>query len=509
MFNLLFSLLFICSYNYCYSQIGKIDSTFGTNGNTINFPWVDQFIVQSDDKILIAGGAGNNFGLARFKSNGKVDSTFGNNGKATGTTDPDASEGCNGIALQQDGKIVVSSSGTDNQHFILARYTSDGHLDQSFGTNGIVKTIWGNWIQYPKLSVQSDGKIIAGGQGYISGQTRDFVLIRYNSNGSLDNTFGAFGKVNTSFSRPIATLTSLVVLSDGKILTAGFTDSTGILHEKYAVAKYNSDGSLDNSFGTGGKLEPFLSNYYQDGTLSSVIVQLDGRIVLAGGYYDPNLAFVGYACLIRLNSNGTFDNSFGNNGLLLENFDTAFFGPSNSFLGIVMQTDNKLIAVGQLHYNFNDSTNWAISRYKSNGVIDTTFGLNGRIVFYLAGGWPNSVSLQSSGKILVNDLVMHRFLNDTFLGAFDLYESNNTILIYPNPIQTQVTLKYMLKQDEQISIELFDVLGKLVQQFITNETRTAGKHEEVLKLNELLTSGTYIINISNGKNSQGVKVVKE
>ena len=195
--------------------------------------------------------------------------------------------------------------------------------------------------------------------------------------------------------------------------------------------------------------------------------------------------------------------------MVLEDFDTAFIGSGSSFADLILQPDNKIITVGMLHYNFNDSTCMAMARYNNNGSIDTTFGLNGRVVIYDGGGALWSVALQSTGKIISTTGYVYRFLNDPDLGTVDLSVSDNPLLIYPNPIQSQASLQYTLTQEEKISIELFEMQGKLVQQFITNETRATGKHEEVLHLNELLPAGSYILSIGNGKNSQGVKIVKE
>ena len=126
-----------------------------------------------------------------------------------------------------------------------------------------------------------------------------------------------------------------------------------------------------------------------------------------------------------------------------------------------------------------------------------------------------AIALQIDGKIVVGGetynegFVVLRYISGLNVGTLDFSVSDNPLLIYPNPIQSSATLKYILTQEENISIVLYDMQGKLVQTFFTNENRNEGEHEEVLHLNESLTSGTYILSISNGKNSQGVKVVKD
>ncbi|GDX51017.1 hypothetical protein LBMAG27_00640 [Bacteroidota bacterium] len=501
---------------FCNAQVGLIDSTFGVNGRTTNFLWAWHIAVQTDDKILIATSHDfdamheNDFGLCRFKSNGRVDSTFGINGRATGAgADFDAGVDCEGLALQSDGKIVVSNSGNNHDKFVIARYNTNGQLDLNFGINGFAKTSLGSWIESPVLVVQPDGKIIAGGDGHIpasGGSWSEFVLIRYNANGSIDNSFGNAGVVNTGFSRPRAFIQSLALQQDGKIVAAGYTGDTSTGGWKFALARYNSNGTLDNTFGIGGKSEPFVGSNQGDGVFSSVIVLSDNKILLGGGDY-----WIGgsdsYGLIMKLNVDGSFDTLFGDSGLLIADFD--LFNSSGNYLSdIKLQADNKIVAVGYSAFNSGEY-DFAMARYNSNGSIDSTFALNGQFVDSLNGIYPTAVALQSTGKIVTANGFVFRFLNDTFLGTLDFSEASNTLLIYPNPIQSQATLQYVLTQDEQISIELFDMQGKLVQQFFTNETRTTGKHEEVLNLNEFLPAGSYIINIGNRKNSQGVKVVKE
>ena len=162
------------------------------------------------------------------------------------------------------------------------------------------------------------------------------------------------------------------------------------------------------------------------------------------------------------------------------------------------------------------SISFLLARFNMDGSIDSTFGNSGIVKKDISGADDEltAVAMQSDGKIVACGVSAYgmevvRYLSGLDVGVLDSSVKNNPVLIYPNPVQSQATLHYTLTKDEQISIELFDVHGKLVQQFITNETRTTCNHEEVLELNELLPSGTYIINITIGKNSQGVKVVKE
>jgi len=226
-------------------------------------------------------------------------------------------EGAFAIARQPDGKLVAAGTtyinyGTD---FALARYNSDGTLDSSFGNGGKVTLNFGPWDQGTSVAVQQDGKIvIAGGANNVY---TDFGLARYNSDGTLDSSFGVSGIVITQFESPqfghvSATPYSMVLQQDGKIVLAGVGNIDG--GEGFALARYNSNGTLDPSFGTGGKVTTEFGTLQQGFSwafANSLALQVDGKIVAAGSAYlgqSENFA------LVRYNSDGTLDSSFGTSG---------------------------------------------------------------------------------------------------------------------------------------------------------------------------------------------------
>jgi uncharacterized delta-60 repeat protein len=281
-----------------YNPNGTLDTSFGAGGKvTTDFSGVSanaySIALQRDGKIVVAGVAnidgGEDFALARYNPNGSPDLGFGTDGKVT-TDFGLAEQGFSytewgSVAIQGDGKIVVagrayiSSTGFD---LALARYNPNGTLDTSFGTGGKVTTDFGtNYDGAFSLALQQDGKIIVAGQAV--GRALDFLLVRYNTNGTLDNTFGTGGKVLTDFAGSDAAF-SVAIRSDGKIVAAGrsFVFSTG--NYDFAVARYNSNGTLDTSFGTGGKVTTdFLGD---DDNAFTVVVQPDGKAVVAGSAFD-------------------------------------------------------------------------------------------------------------------------------------------------------------------------------------------------------------------------------
>jgi len=197
--------------------------------------------LQPDGKIVVAGYAGGDFALARYNSDGALDTSFGSGGKVTtdfgGSYHPDGFS----VALQPDGKIVVA--GYAGGDFALARYNSDGALDTSFGSGGKVTTDFGGSDAGYSVALQPDGKIVVAGYAGL-----DFALARYNSDGALDTSFGTGGKVTTDFSGGRDVGYSVALQPDGKIVVAGYA---GV---DFALARYNSDGALDTSFGSGGKV---------------------------------------------------------------------------------------------------------------------------------------------------------------------------------------------------------------------------------------------------------------
>jgi uncharacterized delta-60 repeat protein len=261
-----------------YDTDGSLDASFGTGGLvTTSFPGFSNagatsMVVQPDGRIVVAGGAGGQFALARYDSDGSLDGSFGTNGLVTtsfpGFTGADA----NTLAVQADGRIVVAGSAVRSDQsgqLALARYDTDGSLDSSFGTGGLVTTSQSPFAY--SMAVQSDGRIIVAGGS--------FALARYDSDGSLDSSFGTGGLVTTSFPGfQTAFANSLALQADGRIVVVGEARMSSFVY-RYAMARYDSDGRLDGSFGTGGRVT---TNFGSDSDANGVAVQADGRIVVAG-----------------------------------------------------------------------------------------------------------------------------------------------------------------------------------------------------------------------------------
>jgi uncharacterized delta-60 repeat protein len=331
---------------------------------------------------------------------GNLDLTFGAGGRVT--TDFFSSiDSVAGISVQPDGKIVVAGTvfNSSTYDFAIARYLSDGSLDSSFGSGGkVVTDLFGSNDFGNALVIQPDGKIIVAGSTYRSGTVEDFALARYQSNGTLDSSFGSGGKVATDFFNDCDEVVALMLQPDGKIIAAGgayggtsFSLSTS---NDIAVARYNADGSLDSSFGFAGKVNTDFSRGYDVG--SGVAVQADGKIVVSGTQYVTSTS--ADFLLVRYGTNGALDQSFGSNGRVM----TDFSGGSDVALDVVVQPDGRIIVAGSAFITATKS-DFALARYNLNGSLDTSFGANGRVTTDFTGDHERgyAVALQSDGKIVV------------------------------------------------------------------------------------------------------------
>jgi uncharacterized delta-60 repeat protein len=341
-----------------YNSNGTLDTSFGAGGRvTADFgsPWqvATAVAVQPDGKIVVAGGAViglfNDFALARFNSNGTPDTTFGTRGKVL-TNLAGVSAQAYSIGVQRDGKIVVAGGANidGGYDFALVRYNGSGTLDASFGTGGKVFTDFGlvqqgfSFAQADSLAVQPDGRIVLAGQAYLAQNQRyDFALARYSTNGALDTTFGSGGKVITEFATPNAGAFSVAIQVDGMIVAGGFARG------RFALTRYTTRGQLDANFGIGGKVTTAVG---LSDSVRSLALRGDGSIVAAG------VTFINgdyHSALAQYNTVGALDTNFGTGGKVTP----VFGGSSEGVSSVATQLDGKVVAAGGQNGDF------ALARY--------------------------------------------------------------------------------------------------------------------------------------------------
>jgi uncharacterized delta-60 repeat protein len=344
-------------------------------------------------------------GSTSIPSDGDLDPSFGSGGVVM-TDFNTSTDIAYSVALQPDGKLVAAGiTYTDNdfsnQDFAIARYNVDGSLDASFGTNGRVTTDFPGLVAaISAVVVQPDEKIVVAGGAYpLFTFAGDFKVARYNPDGSLDTSFGSGGIVTTIFPGDGSFAFALALQSDGKIIAAGtdfFDFHPGDMSDtNFALARYNPDGSPDTTFGKGGTITTDFLGAEDD--VYSVLIQPDGKIVAVGSANSP-FDYYDFAAA-RYLPNGTLDPTFGTGGKMRVDF-------GNNDLDIAydaaLQPDGKIVAAGTTVFDFGVQEPFALTRFNSNGTVDTTFGTGGLVLidFGSFAQSANAVLVQPDGKII-------------------------------------------------------------------------------------------------------------
>ena len=337
-------------------------------------------------------------------ADGDLDPTFGTGGMLM--TDINRSTDiANAVAIQADGKLVVvgttyRQNDFSGEDFVVTRHNTDGTLDNTFGVGGKVRTDFPGLAAVPSsVVIQPDGKIVvAGGAFPLFTFLGNFEVVRYNPNGSLDTSFGDGGIVTTIFPQGSYAF-DVALQSDGKIIAAGTVfvdfDPGEMSDTDFALARYNPDGTPDATFGSGGQISTDFLGHEDDAF--SVLIQPDGQIVAVGSANDP-ATFYDFAAA-RYLSNGTIDTTFGVAGKVHTDFGDQNFDRARS---AALQPDGRIVAAGFAISHGGGVQNFAVARYTSSGVLDTTFSRDGKtqIDFGNCCQSATKVLLQSDGKII-------------------------------------------------------------------------------------------------------------
>lgn len=386
----------------------------GGGGSPVYDDRVYAIAIQGDGKIVATGDSYNgNSGwqvaLMRFNSNGSLDTSFGSGGKVLTSV----YGGARAVAIQGDGKIVVGGLSYDGTNvFVLMRYNTDGSLDSSFGTGGKVLTLMNGGIA--ALAIQGDNKIVASGYAY-NGLDYDFALVRYASNGTLDTTFGSSGIVRTNTATPFilgSGASSVAIQSDGKIVAAGGSSmirynadgtlditfgtggkvSTGSYYEQtsvvaiqtdgkivaagsslnpsssydLALTRYNSDGSPDTTFAGSGRVVTSVMNLYPLAPAKVVVDPVSGKIVAAG--YSQYQSVI-----VRYTGTGLPDTTLASGGkMILTN--GSYSGYNSTVNDVAVQGDSKILVAGSTYRDMGSGYDFALERHNSDGTSDNSFG---------------------------------------------------------------------------------------------------------------------------------------
>jgi uncharacterized delta-60 repeat protein len=341
--------------------------------------------------VVVAVMASLVFSAAAIAAAGDPDLTFSGDGKLR--TDFGAGDSAATAAVRQaDGKIVAVGGADDN--FLVARYNLDGSLDTSFSGDGRVQTNFTGSDGANDVALQGN-KIVVAGRSLDDTGTAHFALARYNPDGSLDPNFSGDGKRTTIFgSSGEQGATGVALQSDGKIVAVGTTNEGG--SDDFALARYRLDGSLDPSFSGDGKQTTDFGFEELDQAFG-VAIQADGKIMVVG-----DGGFVAFFALARYNPDGTLDPSFSGDGRHQVSFvggpDTA-----NEATAVALQGDGKIVAVGRAGNFATGDVDFALARLNANGSLDTSFSGDGRqTTSFSEGGFDGAtdVAIQANGRIV-------------------------------------------------------------------------------------------------------------
>ncbi|GEP50564.1 hypothetical protein FNO01nite_12360 [Flavobacterium noncentrifugens] len=367
-----------------------------------------------------------------FSQNLIPDLSFGNNGKVQTSFGADNSI-LSRIAVQPDGKIVAC--GTYNKEIdtapytvnqlALTRYNINGTIDLSFGTNGKIILPIGSddSNEHNDVKILSNGKILVMTNRTVNAapnqQNTDYVLLRFNADGTPDGGFGTNGMAVADFDRSDFGR-DMELQSDGKIVIAGTSFTYDSNDTDFAVSRYNSDGSKDLIFGVNGIVRinfgtstNSATRTYEDA--NALKIQPDGKIIIAGYTSDGMGPERAKFALARLNADGTLDANFGVNGKAYTNF-TADDEIAES---IQLLPNGKIIACGTMYYNNDDNEKIVVAKYNANGTLDATFANGGKLITETNNQTPENYAfgshLTGDGKFLIvgggfNNGILNAFL---------------------------------------------------------------------------------------------------
>jgi uncharacterized delta-60 repeat protein len=499
-----------------FSQAGTLDSTFDGDGIVIDKNMSGEptdVAIQGDNKILVCGYDNDLaiFCIARYLPGGSLDNSFAIDGKATVDFSSTDGDFATAIAVQSDGKIIAVGNGYessgDQTITEVVRLNNDGTIDLSFGNNGkIEEDLFPLYVNeyYFELLIQPDSHLVVCGYKEMFGIIIDGIIIRATPSGELDNSFSGDGifiydsGYNDEF-------LDIAIQPDGKIIAAGLQDLNGT---KCLLLRLNMNGTIDSSFGTNGVVT-FDGNSGGFGIFSSVELMPDGNIIAAGVSYVSDDFLI-----MRFSQDGIVDSTFGTNGTVTIDFNNE----SNSCQSINRQADGKLIVSGSSQ-GFSNDTHFSIARLNTDGSIDSSFGIDGKITTdLLEKEYLFESALQADGKLIVTgwtsdnlpntSYAIVRYLSDIYTGGMET--SSDVIshsLIYANPCLDHTTLTYALYHPTDITLQLTDLTGKITRTFFS-EHRSEGKHKEELNM-EGIAAGVYFLRLTTGEKRVSFKIIKQ
>ncbi|WP_422104892.1 T9SS type A sorting domain-containing protein [Winogradskyella sp.] len=517
-----FVITLLClNFNFNYSQSdGSLDGTFGTGGRvTTDFlgltDEVFDIAFQTDGKILAAGSArnsttGTDFAVARYMPDGTLDSTFGINGLVSVdirgySTSSNQTDIARKVFVQTDGKIVLAGtcpripSDNTEESFAIIRLNSDGSLDTTYGTNGKTFFDLGIDSECEDAVMLPDNSVIMMGSAEINFD-RYFAVAKVDPFGFLDTEFSIDGKQTANVVNDVnANGFGGFVDQNNRIVMGGETGG------EYVIMRFTPTGNLDTTFnGTGIVSTADVSGGNPE--IISIGELSDGKIFAVAQHVTVNNFNI---ALLRYNSDGTIDTTFGNNGYLVIDIDN---GSEDIPYDMVIQPDDKAIISGGYVSTSNDFY-FLTLRVNTDGTLDTTFSSDGvRLeLFGTSSSYnANTVNIQPDGKIIVGggsgftvccnrDYALVRYSNNTL--NIDEIEEDQDISIYPNPTDNKIIIK---SNHSFLKFNIYDINSKLLKE--VNLDQASFNHDISL---EGLEKGVYFLKIISNKGITVERIIKQ
>jgi uncharacterized delta-60 repeat protein len=483
---------------------GSLDSGFGVNGKVFNlsaskvfYAGISSKAIQQDGKILVLiNGYADNQGkqsagyrLCRYSQDGTYDPDFNDSGSVA------IRFLTSRLVLQPDNKIIVA--GRDGEEIMLMRLLPNGHIDSSYGDFGIIHT--GLFTAMSSTLLQPDGKLLICGTAFADAK---LFVVRFNSDGSRDFGFGDQGLKLVAFGDFYHQALAMAVQYDGRILLTGYIIKDNLYNT--VITRFDAKGQPDSSFNRIGRQVIPLQAFF----VSNIIVQGDHNILLGGTYFFNNYSSTGLA-LARIRENGHADSSFGNKGIKT----TSYGSSSDELFDMLLQWDGRILVAGR------SSDKFAMARLMPNGNYDVSFNGNGRQVTSFGTGSSGADKIFLKGnKIYLFGLTninnttyafsMARYHLD-FNSGIDELSKKHQLHVFPNPATDLCTLAYTLSQPGVVHVSLTDVAGRMVREFVQDESRSSGEQQELIQLGDDIPAGCYILTLSTGKDLMQVRLLKQ
>lgn len=482
-----------------FAQPGTLDGTFGTDGIVRTDPgggnaWCVK-VLQAPSGALYGAGTyfnsnmNTDFALAKYDANGNLDASFGTAGIATAAVGT-SNDNCYTAALQVDGKVLlggdyVNASGGYN--FAVVRFLADGTLDPSFGSGGIATVDMGTTDNYGQaLAVQADGKILLAGRH--NEGTIDYIVMRFNANGTLDSGFGNAGIRIQAVGTSTDNCYDVAVQADGKIILAG--DILNGSNWDAALVRLTAGGQPDASFGSNGIAIHALSDL--DDYVYGVHVQADGKIVVGGQGQHPTFDRM----IARFLPDGSLDSGFGTGGVTFSDF-----GGVEGGFAVAEAADGTFFVPGS-----STTLGFTLSHYFADGTLDAGFGDAGQVATFVPDGFNtvSSVLVDAEQRVLVcgnardpvavdTRFIILRYHYNDVTGIAEQAAATWNASLSPDPITTASTLRFTLDHAGQVSAVVFDAAGRAVARPWSG--RGFGAGEQAIAVSELsaLKPGRYVL----------------